>query len=202
MSRADYRYRKLDFTKKYIGREYEEDALGKCQVDKDAGSYLYEAYRRWKEKSPRERSQFSESALIDYIIKHYKGDPTRPQAPLARDLYVMLGDELIKEGIIQHPKQLSFYSTLYTPLDRMGKDGVFVITTPTGERLTATIDVTLKEEEWQKYAEEADVVLYGDLLQREDETYEEYEQRLLPYVAYLKEVFQRKYFESQQKHQQ
>jgi len=75
------------------------------------------------------------------IRELYPDDPTMPKKKWGKDLYNFVADKLRLD--MENPEGLYFYSSLGSPLDKMGVDCFFVYTNPqTKKEATFTIDLT------------------------------------------------------------
>lgn len=169
------------------GSLYESDALGKCEMDPENLEKLREIFEIWDTLDYRERALFSKEKIAQFIMENYEGSPQKPKQPFSRDLYYILAEKLKLKDL----KRLGYYSSIETPLDRMGFDGFFVLDGDT--RLMAGIDVTLKtENEKGENFDNSRIVIYENQMQKEGESDEEYEARIEPFAENLKEIIDEK----------
>lgn len=171
-------------SREYTGSLYELDALGKCEIEPEKFNLLLEVFESWGDLTNENRRLFPKHQLIKFIMEHYiEGAAEEPKQPLARDLYYLLADMLKLED----SNRLKYFSALHTPLDNMGYDAFFIL--DDDEKIFAGIDVTLKDEHQKRENFMSDrIILYGDMLQQEEESDEAYERRLLPHAERIKNV--------------
>lgn len=164
--------------KQDTGGIYEARFLGRERMSASFKAALESLFRD-------ERGRFRDMNQVFETYKaHYEGDPTDPKGVHAKELRGAIIDELkLPEERLD---DVRMYSTIGTPLDRMGFDAFIELWDPeSGQVARVTIDVTLRREKVEE-GWKADVVIgeLPDAVEHAEEYLEEIE-RLAESIASL-----------------
>lgn len=138
----------------YTGGLLESEVFGEIEVGR-----IKEALSGLK-LTQEEIYEYEESGYLNYhdsvnfakkVQKEYPEDeevgPTNPKERFANDLHATLMEELD----IEDSEDVYFYSSVKTPLDlKHGVDAFFEIKRKEGDSFLITIDVSMKDKEFQK----------------------------------------------------